>query len=68
MCFPRGRFSTENVNGVIYAVGGSNGHVEQKPVECYDSENSKWFTVSQVETAKVSQGKIVNCIIVADCL
>lgn len=57
MSVPRGRFSTEIVQDVIYAVGGSNGQIEQKTVECYSYETNKWSTISEVAKAKVSQGK-----------
>ena len=59
MSVHRGRFNIESVNGIVYAVGGSNGQVEQRSVECYSPDNNKWTTVCKVEKAKTSQG--IHC-------
>jgi len=53
---PRGRFSVAMIDGAIYAVGGSNGQIEQTTVDRFDLAQQKWTTVSKTCKAKVSQG------------
>lgn len=44
MLCKRGRFDVTVVDdNVIYAVGGSNGHSEEKSVEIYSPEKGKWI-------------------------
>ncbi|CAG2191208.1 IVNS1ABP [Mytilus edulis] len=64
MTVPRCGFGLKVVNNKlfacdeIYAVGGSNGQIEQKTVECYNYETNKWSTISEVAKAKVSQALV----------
>ncbi|XP_021341431.1 kelch-like protein 5 [Mizuhopecten yessoensis] len=55
---PRGRFSMEQINGVLYAIGGSDGHGCQTKIHCFDVATQKWKTLCSTSNARVSQGVI----------
>ena len=58
MLTPRGRFDVTQVNGRLYACGGSNGSEELRSAECYDPTTGKWRMLPEMSTCRSSAGII----------
>ena len=58
MLTPRGRFDVTQIDGKLFACGGSNGSVELRTVECYDPEAGKWETLPDMMQTRSSAGTV----------
>jgi len=48
MLMARGRFAVAEVNGCLYACGGSNGQMDLSSAECYDPCTASWTLLSDM--------------------
>lgn len=48
MNYPRAKFSTVNIGGKIYVLGGVNDDGIVKTVECYNYKNDTWENITQL--------------------
>lgn len=58
MSSKRGRFDTAVLNGLIYAVAGSNGHSEQHTAEKFNPETGKWTSIVNLPFPVANIGKL----------
>ena len=47
------------MNGCIYAVGGFNGSLRIRTVDCYDPSCNQWHTVASMEARRSTLGAAV---------
>ena len=52
---PRNRVGVGVVDGVVYAVGGSDGMMHLDTAETYDVEEDKWVTVPPMTTKRIGK-------------
>jgi len=45
MSVARGRFAVAEMNGRLYACGGSNGQINLCSAECYDPSTATWISL-----------------------
>ncbi|OCU00689.1 kelch-like ECH-associated protein 1A [Xenopus laevis] len=59
MNLPRNRVGVAEIDGAIYAVGGSCGSEHHKSVEKYDPDNDRWTFVASMPIARIGAGVVV---------
>ncbi|KPV57578.1 hypothetical protein QJ48_21330 [Paenibacillus sp. A3] len=57
---PRAAAATVEVNGKIYAIGGSAGSASYQDVQVYDISTNSWETKSKMPTARSSAASVVH--------
>ncbi|XP_022905246.1 kelch-like ECH-associated protein 1B isoform X2 [Onthophagus taurus] len=66
MSAPRNRVGVAVMDGLLYAVGGSEGLKYHNSVECYDPENDRWTNVKPMHTKRLAPGvTVVNRLLYA---
>ncbi|CAH0555051.1 unnamed protein product [Brassicogethes aeneus] len=66
MSVPRNRVGVAVMDGLLYAVGGSEGLKYHSSVECYDPEVDRWTTVKSMHSKRLAAGvAVVNRILYA---
>ncbi|GCC33090.1 kelch-like ECH-associated protein 1 [Chiloscyllium punctatum] len=66
MNVPRNRVGGGVIDGMIYAVGGSEGCIHHNSVERYDPEKDQWEFVASMSTSRIGVGvAIVNRLLYA---
>ena len=53
---PRGRFDVTQIQGKLFACGGSNGHRELRTVEAYDTIQKTWEEIPAMTSPRSSAG------------
>ncbi|XP_013379864.1 kelch-like ECH-associated protein 1 isoform X1 [Lingula anatina] len=56
MSVPRNRVGVGNIDGMLYAVGGSHGTIHHKSVERFDPEREEWSFVAPMATPRIGVG------------
>ena len=59
MLVARGRHATAQLDGKVYAIGGSDGHTELMSVEYYDPVKKSWKQVANLLEGRSSPGIFV---------
>ena len=57
---PRNRLGVGVVDGVVYAVGGSDGMMHLNSAETYDVEEDRWTQVAPMTTKRIGETFIAN--------
>ncbi|XP_019873564.1 kelch-like ECH-associated protein 1B isoform X1 [Aethina tumida] len=66
MSVPRNRVGVSVMDGLLYAVGGSEGNKYHSSVECYDPEVDRWQTVKPMHYKRLALGvAVVNRLLYA---
>ncbi|XP_018576262.1 kelch-like ECH-associated protein 1 isoform X2 [Anoplophora glabripennis] len=66
MSMPRHRVGVAVMDGLLYAVGGSEGPKYHSSVECYDPETDRWTMVKQMHYKRLAVGvAVVNRLLYA---
>lgn len=66
MSVPRNRVGVAVMDGLLYAVGGSEGLKFHNSVECYDPETDRWTTVKHMHYQRLAVGvAVVNRLLYA---
>ncbi|XP_018319693.1 kelch-like ECH-associated protein 1 isoform X2 [Agrilus planipennis] len=66
MMKPRSRVGVAVMDGLLYAVGGSEGTKYHNSVECYDPEQDRWSWVKPMHTKRLAVGvAVVNRLLYA---
>ena len=48
------------LNGVLYSVGGHDGPLVRKSVECYNPDRNEWTTVSEMNFQRRNAGVVTH--------
>ncbi|KAI0232585.1 Kelch-like ECH-associated protein 1 [Lamellibrachia satsuma] len=66
MSVPRNRVGVDNIDELIYAVGGSHGGIHHNSVERFDPETDTWTLVAPMATRRIGVGvAVVNRLLYA---
>jgi len=56
MLVARGRFAVAEMNGCLYACGGSNGQMDLCSVECFDPRTATWILLPDMSIKRSYAG------------